>query len=240
MNRCCPSCGRENDTTSSFCAFCGSTLAEAYTDLTELLPREEQAGYVNARFPLASNLSNPLDEWPYRSLTPSLASQGASVPFYSGGQAAYDPYAQGASEPTPGPYPLSGGLPVSVAAEKQPRRRGWSEALISTLLYLWGAFLSLFGVGGLLFQMPSTVMAIFVLVACACELVLLPLVLIYYRHPHLRLGKRLLFEGLTLLVGFLLLLIAAAIEGLSEPLAYFAMGIVCLLYGVVTMVLAFW
>ncbi|MBX5456497.1 MAG: zinc ribbon domain-containing protein [Thermogemmatispora sp.] len=240
MNRCCPSCGRENDITSSFCAFCGSTLAEAYTDLTELLPREEQAGYANARFPLASNISNLLDEWPHRSLTPSLASQGASVPSYPVERVAYDPYAQGASGPTSGPYPLSEGLPVPVAPENQPRRRGWGEALIGALLYLWGAFLSLFGVGGLLFQMPSTVMAIFVLGAGACELVLLPLVLIYYRHPHLRLGKRLLFEGLTLLVGFLLLLIAAAIEGLSEPLAYFAMGMVCLLYGVVTMVLAFW
>lgn len=240
MKRCCPSCGRENDTASSFCAFCGSTLAEAYTDLTELLPREEQAGYVNARLPLASDLPNPLDERQYRSLTPLLASPEIAVPSYSLEGAAFDPYAQGARAQKPGPYPLSGALSVSLSPEQQQRRRGWGEGVISTLLYLWGAFFAFFGVGGLSLSMPSIVMGSLILGVGACELVVLPLVLLLHRYPHLRLGKRLLAEGLTLLIGIPLVLLAAVLNGIAESLAYYALGMVCLLYGVVTMVLAFW
>jgi hypothetical protein len=240
MNRCCPSCGRENDTTSSFCAFCGSTLAEAYTDLTELLPREEQAGYANARLPLASNLPNPLDARQYRSLTPLLASPGIVVPSYRLEGAAFDPYAQGGEEQTPGPYPLAKALPVSIAPEQQRRHRGWGESLIGTLLYLWGAFAAFFGVASLLLPMPSIVMGSLLLGIGACELVVLPLVLLLHRYPHLRLGKRLLAEGLTLLIAIPLMLLAAALVSVSEAVAYYVMGMVCLLYGVVTMVLAFW
>ncbi|WP_156025341.1 hypothetical protein [Thermogemmatispora carboxidivorans] len=208
--------------------------------MTELLPQEEQAGYANVRLPLASDLPNPLDERQYRSLTPLLASPEIAVPSYSLEGATFDPYAQGAREETPGPYPLSGALPVPFASEQQQRRRGWGESLVSTLLYLWGAFLAFFGVAGLCFSMPSIVMGTLILGVGACELVILPFVLLLHRYPHLRLGKRLLAEGLTLLIGIPLLLLAAALDGIAESLAYYALGLVCLLYGVVTMVLAFW
>nr|BBH95714.1 hypothetical protein KTA_39130 [Thermogemmatispora argillosa] len=252
MKRCCPSCGRENDTASSFCAFCGSTLSEAYTDLTELLPREEQPGYSNVRLPLSSERLDPLDERQYRPLTPLPSSPGAAaspyplvppappVPSVPAMASALDPYAQGMNGLPSGPYVIAGVDSISAGLPSQPRRRGWGEGLIGTLLYLWGAFSAFIGVTGLLIQTPEAILNTFMIGTCIGELIALPLLLIFHRYPRLRLGKRLLAQGLTLLGGIALVVIGSVVASLYKPLSDFALGLAFLLYGVTTMALAFW
>ncbi|WP_322480728.1 zinc ribbon domain-containing protein [Thermogemmatispora sp.] len=251
MKRSCPSCGRENDVASSFCAFCGSTLSEAYSDLTELLPQEEEAGYSNARLPLSSEPLDPLDERQYKPLTPLSSSPGAVASLYPlppsplvpsalSVPPAFDPYRQGVNMLASGPYALADVDSASAALQNQPRHRGWGDGLIGTLLYLWGACSALIGVAGLLLQTPEAVLGIFLIGTCVCELIALPLLLALHRYPRLRLKKRLLAQGLTLLGGIGLLVIASIVANLYQPLTDFAMGLAFLLYGVVTMVLAFW
>ncbi|WP_376794711.1 hypothetical protein [Thermogemmatispora sp.] len=226
---------------NSFCAFCGSTLAETFADLTEMLPQGEEAGYVNARFPLAADLPNPLDERQYRSLTPPLASLESAASAYSSGWSASDPYSQGSSVIASGPYPLVEAQPTPASLEGQQRqRRGWGDGLIGALFYLWGAACALFGLTGLFLAAPEAVLGGLVLGIGTCELLALPLVLIFRRYPRLRLGKRLLAEGLALLGGFLLVLIGSLALSAPKPLGDIAMGTALLLYGAATMFLALW
>jgi hypothetical protein len=121
----------------------------------------------------------------------------------------------------------------------EPRKRGIGAAILSSIFYLWGAFCFALGLAGfMLYGMSTTTIGAVFIIVSIVGLIALILLLIFRKFLYLKSWVRILtVVGLTF-VGIVSLLASAV---MTQPdISYPAFGIIFILYGFVTSVVAFW
>ncbi len=121
----------------------------------------------------------------------------------------------------------------------QERRRSLGATLFSALLYLVGAFCFVFGIAGFMLYGTSTTLVgfVFIVLSIVALIVLIPL-LIARKHLVLKWWIRLLIVvGLTIAAIIALFGIAAMNSAGSN---FTAFGVVFIIYGFATAIVAFW
>lgn len=146
------------------------------------------------------------------------------------------------------PSPPQGAMLDSVSPkQKPPNRRTIGGTLLSILFYLWGMLVYILGIGGLFasaYALSRVARGGIMIGLGMISLMSLTAILILHKHPRLRWGMRLLVElaamGLGLLTFFISAGVTDAIYGPRSPQVNLTLGIIALVYGLVTMVLALW
>lgn len=234
----CPNCNYENAQANMYCERCGTLLSspsantfseqtyasvnEAYTSPVDSPATTQEPSYYNSSTPYSSTPPPP----------PPMMQSIYSAPL--DGPLSQPPLYN--SPPVPG-YSYS--PPSSFVPQSQPGKRGFGAALLSSLLYLFGALCVAFGAAGLMLHDTSNLLiGIVFIVLCVVALIALVLLLIFRKYLALKGWVRVLITvGLTI-VGALALFVA---EGISRGSSqYVALGIVIVTYGLITAIVAFW
>ncbi len=229
----CPNCNHENNQMSRYCERCGTLLPSP----SENSFSEQTYASVNEGYTSPSEHPVTTQEQFYYSSTPPPP----PPPPPPTAQNIYS--IDGPPSPVYNPPPslnYSYGPPPSIAPQPEPRRRSFGAALLSSLLYLFGAGCVAFGASGLMLQETSSVLigSVFI-VLCIVALIVLVLLLIFRKNLTLGGWMRVLITvGLTV-VGVIGVFVAVAIwrQGTSE---YIALGVVFVTYGLITAIVAFW
>lgn len=229
----CLNCNYENNQASSYCERCGTFLSspsansfseqtyasvnEAYTSPVDHPVTTQEQSYSISPPPPPPPTTQSIYSSPFDGPPPSI------LPFYN-----------------PSPVPnYSYGFPSSFVPSPEHRQRSFGAALLSALLYLLGALCVAFGATGLMLHDTSNILigSVFV-VLCVVALIALILLLIFRKYLVLRWWARVLIVlGLTI-VGTIALAVAA-VSGQGSP-EYVAFGIVFVIYGLITAIVAFW
>ena len=205
----CPRCYTPNTDESQYCASCGTSLQQGETSRATSMPSQEAYSYYSA-----APVQYPVPEVSYPPTIP-VYEQNYNIGGYS-------------SDPR---HP------------ENERKRSGIGLFFSILLYLFGGFLAAFGIASLLLPTTNnTLVGAGFIIGFLITLLVLIFVLILHRHSRVRRWVRVvLFIGLTILAGIATVVVFAALPGNSNPTSeqYIIMGIVCLIYGISTAVIAF-
>jgi hypothetical protein len=132
-------------------------------------------------------------------------------------------------------------------SETPPDRRTVSGTLLSILFFAWGTLVYILGLAWLfaaINALTHTAQGWTIIGVGIISLISLIVILIMHKQPRLHWGMRLLLELAGTGLGLVTLLIGAgmssAIYGILSPQVNLTLGIIALIYGLVTMVLALW
>ena len=221
----CPNCNHENAQANMYCERCGTLLAA---------PAEQTYASVNEAYTSPGERSATTQDYHSPVPPPPPAGRnGYQVPMEvipSPPEAYYNPPPY-AYAPTPN-YRYAEPIPVV-------RPRSFGVALLSSILYLVGAFCIAFGVAGFMLYGSSTTLVGFVFIALAIVALvgLVPLLIVRKRLVLKWWARVLIILGLTIVATVVLFVVAA-----MNPAGpnYSSFGIVFIIYGFATAAVAFW
>lgn len=232
----CPNCTYENAQTSMYCERCGTLLsAPPANSLSEQT-------YASLNEAYTAPIERPIitqEQSYYTSTPPPPPPSAQSMAQY---QVPID------VPPPPPPSPLYSSMPTpnygysfpSPASQpSEPRKRSFGAALLSSLLYLLGAFCFVFGVAGFMLYGTSTTLVglVFIVLSIVALIVLIPL-LIVRKYLKLKWWVRILIVlGITIVATAALFIIVPLSRGGTN---YPAFSVVFVISGLITAIVAFW
>jgi len=210
----CPKCGYENAPGNMFCEHCGTALSDAAADsLTKPAYASSYATYL------------------------SLTTQQV--------ESSYDEFSTLPPPPPPPVVPytpnvnVAPGYSYTYKTPDEPRKRSVVGIIFSSIAYMLGMLCFTFGAAGLLlYGAPSIVIGIVFLAALLIGLIIFFLLLIMRKHLYLKSWMRVLITIALIGVAAIALLICAVL--IPEKSSYPAYGIIFIIYGFATAVVAFW
>lgn len=222
----CPNCNHENAQANMYCERCGTLLAA---------PPEQTYASVNEAYTSSGEQSATTQDYYSPVPPPPPASRNgyhqASMEVPPPPPSAYYTPAPYVQAPAPN-YSYADPLPVV-------RPRSFGAALLSSILYLVGAFCIAFGVAGFMLYGTSTTLVGFVFVALSIVALvgLVPLLIVRKQLVLKWWARVLIILGLTIAATVVLFIIAALNPAGSN---YSSFGIVFIIYGFATGSVAFW
>lgn len=227
----CQSCTYENAATSMYCERCGFLLDANSIDYT--VPAQSIYSTVNEEVPPPPPLSTPsvytsgVDNNYYT--PPQMGANQMNGTAYAYAPTNYAPNAASYADPTTAPRRTIGG------------------SILSSILYLWGLFWAVLGFFAIYSDDLNTgFLGLIISVGLLLGLVILILLLIFYKEPRLKIRWRTLSAlGVTVL-GFFALFIGESLlmaqrypQTVADHMQNYYLGIPLCIYGLAMTVIAF-
>lgn len=127
-------------------------------------------------------------------------------------------------------------------SERLPRSKSMAGTIFSSLLYLWGAICCVSALTEILLgtaSLPAEIVTLMWVGAGLLSLLLLTVVLVLHKHPHLRWWTRLLAVLAATAIGFISMMISMSlirpgyIHGVISSQTELALGSIVLIYGLI-------
>ncbi len=210
----CQKCYTQNNEESQYCESCGAPLGQGETSRPTAMFYQQAAPSQHPTPPIQYPI-------PERIYTPPPPSPGYTQNY--------------------APTQLATGHNATSPARKERKRSGVS-LFFGILLYLLGGFAFAFGLAAIFMVTGNNTIVGFAFIAgFLASLLILIFILILHRHPRLRGWVRVaMFAGATV-VALIALLAIFATHPTNQPITggqYIVMGIICLIYGIATEVIA--
>lgn len=225
----CPHCGKANDLSAFYCEACGQIIEKpANSDLYTVNQREEM-------YRVTSRSQDAISTPPNYQETPVYTTPASYSPYGSGEAYAPPPYAQ---------QPVGMQTPYYSAPMYPPqakKKRSAGSITLSIVLYLFGLSNTSFGLAGFAmgFTETNTAIGLAFCIPLLIGLIALIPTIILYKKPRLKAWMRLLIAIGLPVIGFIVLIIAAAVSGITpnpDKTIYIYMGGTFTIFGLLIMI----
>ncbi len=210
----CQKCYTQNNEESQYCESCGAPLGQGETSRPTAMFYQQAAPPQHSTPPVQYPIPEPI-------YTPPPPSSGYTQNY--------------------APTQLATGSNVTYPARKERKRSGVS-LFFGILLYLLGSFVFAFGLAAIFMVTGNNTTVGFAFIAgLLASLLILIFILILHRHPRLRGWQRVAVFAVTTVVALISLISIFTTHPTNQPTTsgqYTAMGIICLIYGIVMEVIA--